>query len=173
MLQRILDNRATWTAAGLIAGLALSFAWSPRNLQAVATDRGENFALSTGTCDDTTEAVFTLDFLTGDLNGAVVHPVTKGLAAIMHHNVLKDLKIEAGKQPKLLMVTARADLRPFNGVQMGQCILCIAELNSGMMALYGFPYSPAVTNNRTGTPLRMDFIPLQVTNIRNTQVRGQ
>ncbi|MBS0209431.1 MAG: hypothetical protein JSS27_10780 [Planctomycetes bacterium] len=173
MIRRMLFSRVTWVIAGIAIGLGVSALIPQQTVQATATDRGENFAIATGSCDGTTDAIFTLDFLTGDLRGAVIHPVTKGLAAVMQHNVLKDLKVEAGKQPKFLIVTAACDLRSMGGIQMAQSILCVTELGSGVMALYGFHYSPAVTNSRTGTPAQLEFLPLLVTSIRNTQVRGQ
>ena len=54
---------------GLVAGLVLSGFWPHTPLYAVATDRIETFAMATGPVDDEVEAVYFLDFLTGDLAG--------------------------------------------------------------------------------------------------------
>lgn len=171
MVREIFSARLPWLIAGVAVGLAISMFAPSRNVQAVATDTGENFAICTGSADGDTEAVFTLDFLSGDLRGAVINPVTKTFAAGISRNILKDLKIEQGKTPKFLMVTAAMDLRSIGGTQMGSSVVCVAELNSGMMGIYAYPYSQAITQARTGVAPQLEFIPLQVFPIRTTTVR--
>ena len=56
---------------GLALGLVLSGLWPHTPLHAVSTDRGETYAIATGPVDNEVEAVYFLDFLTGDL-GAIV-----------------------------------------------------------------------------------------------------
>ncbi len=55
--------------AGLIGGLILGGLWPHTPLYAIATDRADTFAMATGFLDSETrtEAVYFLDFLTGDL----------------------------------------------------------------------------------------------------------
>ena len=69
-------SRGMWLVVGVVVGVAVASVWPRTMLQAVATDRAENFAIATGSADGEVEGVFTLDFLTGDLTGAVLSPNT-------------------------------------------------------------------------------------------------
>jgi len=59
-------------AAAFVLGLLTAGYWPNVPVHAVATDRTEGFAMATGYCDDSVEAVYFLDFLTGELSAAVV-----------------------------------------------------------------------------------------------------
>ena len=71
-------GRHGWTvglALGLLLGLMIGGLWPDTPLHAVATDRGEDFAICTGFVDDGVEAIYFLDFLTGVLRAGVLSNV--------------------------------------------------------------------------------------------------
>src|SRR4051812_6114177 len=65
------NSKLTWLAVGLMAGVVIglnaSGLWPQVPLHAVATHGQDNFAICTGPLDDEIEAIFVLDFATGDL----------------------------------------------------------------------------------------------------------
>ncbi|HEX4132501.1 MAG TPA: hypothetical protein VHZ24_20890 [Pirellulales bacterium] len=173
MFIRIFRAPAVWLAAGLAAGLAIGFFWPQAPLHAVATDRVESFAICTGMADVGHEAIFTLDFLTGDLSGAVINPTTRQFSALYKRNIMNDLKVETGKNPKFVICTGQVDLRPIGNVQWGACCVYVAEVTTGIMGVYSFPYNPSLTNNNRGGAVAAQFELLQAVPIRNATVREQ
>lgn len=158
-------------AVGLAGGIVLSQFWPQTPLHAVATDRGQNFAIATGPVDAGVEAFFFLDFLTGQLRGAVLSNQSKNFQTLYEANVFADLtaviqlknaeimkanaqlqrsgapprpEIPIPQSPNYLMVTGLADLRrgPSVGVRPGQTMLYVTETNTGIVLVYMVPWSP-------------------------------
>jgi hypothetical protein len=171
MLHRITHARAAWLCVGLLAGLAVGMLVPREGLHATATDRVESYAICTGSADGDTEAVFTLDFLTGELSGAVINPTTRGFTASYKRNIMADLKVEPGKAPKFVLCTGRGELRPQGNLQFGGCFVYVAEVTTGMLGIYAFPFNTAIQNNNRGGTLTSDFILVQAVPIRTTAVR--
>jgi hypothetical protein len=71
MFHVLKHRRLVWLGMGLVGGLILCGVWPQTPLHAVATDRSETFAVATGFVDEGIEAVYFLDFLTGDLSAVV------------------------------------------------------------------------------------------------------
>ena len=116
MLRKFRQNRLVWLAFGLLAGLLIGGVLPNTPLHAVATDRIDTFAMATGPVDDDVEAVFFLDFLTGDLRAVVLGRQGKGFTAFYEYNaVFNDLGIDPNKTPKFMMVTGSANLRRGGG----------------------------------------------------------
>jgi hypothetical protein len=166
MLRKLRQNRLVWLAFGLLAGLVIGGALPDTPLHAVATDRIETFAMATGPVDDDIEAVFFLDFLTGNLRAVVLGRQGKGFTAFYEYNaVFSDLGIDPNKTPKFMMVTGVANLRRGGGaVQPSRAIVYVAEVTSGKMAAYAIPWSSQMY--ATGRVIRQPLIPLAVTPFR-------
>src|SRR5580698_2621808 len=98
----------------LLIGMLFAGCWPNVPLHAVATDRADGFAMATGYCDDSVEAVYFLDFATGDLSAAVVSKQTGRFNAFYTYNVSADLA-GSGKSPRYLLTTGTADLRRTGG----------------------------------------------------------
>ena len=62
--------------AGLVIGLNIQGLWPSVPLHASATHGLERFAIATGLVDERVEALYFLDYLTGDLRAAVINPKT-------------------------------------------------------------------------------------------------
>ncbi len=147
--------------------------WPPNAVHGVATDRYENFAIATGPLDNEVEAVYFLDFLTGDLKAAVLNINTATFTSFYTHNILQDMGVDPAKNPRYLMVTGVADLRRVAGsnVRPGASVVYIAELTTGKIAAYAVPWSPDL--HKRGTPFQGQLMPLDVTQFRTTAVRDQ
>lgn len=170
MIDRFAHSRPVWLVAGIVLGLAAGGLFPHAPLHATATDRQESFAIATGNVEAGIDAIYMLDFLTGDLRAAVLNPNNRAFTSTFMHNVMADLKVEQGKSPRYLMVTGNADLRPTGQVQWGGSVLYVAELSSGNMAVYGMPWNPAALN-RPLNP-QSPLVLLQVVPFRTTAVRG-
>ena len=120
-------------------------------LHAVATHGGENFAIATGPVDENVEGVYTLDFLTGDLQCFVFNHQTYKLAGWFKTNIAKDLTPERGKKPSYLLTTGA--IKPggtYSNFKPAGCICYVADGNTGEIACYTYPWTQAATS--TGVP---------------------
>ena len=127
-----------WTSAILAVGIAvggrLPGAAPPRAAAATAL-ADASFAVCTAPIDATSEALFVLDFETGDLTGSLLQPA--GLGVTYRYNVLKDLDFKAGKvkNPKFLLVPGLAS---FNGNnRLAPSVLYVTDAATGVTAAYG------------------------------------
>jgi hypothetical protein len=144
----MLKSRGTVLALGvllgLIVGLNLVGLWPQIPVHATATHGQENFAMCTGPVDADIEAIYSLDYLTGELRAAIVSNQNGKFLSLFEANVAKDLAIVgAVKNPKFLMVTGIADVR--RGAQAAQpskSLLYVSEVTSGQIAAYAIPWSP-------------------------------
>jgi hypothetical protein len=151
-----------------VLGVLAAGYWPNVPIHAVATDRSEGFAMATGYCDDQVEAVYFLDFLTGDLSAAVVAKQTGRFNAFYTYNVAGDLAVSPGRAPRYLMTTGNADLRRSGGKQqsLSRALVYVAELNSGKVGAYAIPWSSSAWN--AGQTLRGQFTLLDVGRFRST-----
>ncbi|MFZ5829556.1 MAG: hypothetical protein ACOY3P_05690 [Planctomycetota bacterium] len=151
---------------GLIGGLVLGGLWPQTPLHAVSTDRLETFAIATGPVDDEVEAVYFLDFLTGELKAAVLGKQSgKFTAFFAYPSVMNDLGIDPSKNPKFLMVTGLADLkRGTTRLQPSRSVVYVAEVTTGKLAAYAIPWSPSATSNNQ--QIRQTLVPLDVVQFR-------
>lgn len=164
---------AACIAGGVAIGSLLTRGVPPIMVNATATQSHDNFVVATGMVGKGLEAVFFLDFLTGDLKATVVDERRGGFNAFYEYNIAADFNLGTVKNPKYLMVTGLAlDARGRGaGSQLGQSIVYIVEATSGQVAAYGLPWSPS--HAASGKPQRGTFIPLAKSSLRNTFVRDQ
>ncbi len=162
---------ALWAGlgVGLVAGMLLAVCWPNVPLHAVSTDRTDGFAIATGYCDESVEAVYFLDFVTGELTAAVVSRQNGRFNAFYTHNVVADLGINPGKPPRFLLTTGTADLRRSGGKTMAlsRSLVYVAELQSGNVAAYAIPWSSSAWN--AGQTLSGDFTLLSVGRFRGAR----
>lgn len=165
MSRRVFNNRFVWMAAGLVGGFVLTTLLPRAPIHAVATDRIDTFAIATGPVDSEFEAVYFLDFLTGDLRAAVLGKNTGTFIAFFNYNVLQDLGVDPTKNPRFLMVTGLANLRRTAGRQhLSMSMVYVAEVTTGNVAAYAVPWSP--TMQTSTQPVIQSMIPVAVTKFR-------
>ncbi len=157
-----------WLAVGIgvLIGLALSGLWPHAPLYAVGTDRTDTYAIATGPLDTEVEAVYILDFLTGDLKAVVLGQQGHNWSAYFHANVAQDMQIDPQKTPKFMMVTGVVALRRAGGsrLQPSNSTCYVAEATTGQIAAYVVPWSPSMY--RANQPQSGDLKPVALTRFR-------
>ncbi len=156
-------------AAAAVVGLVLGGFWPRSPLYAVATDRSDNLVITTVPVDESVEAIFVLDGLTGTLRGGVPSYRAKGLfQATWERNVNADLlgyikefnaglqkaaarrgglarpEIQIPQSPKFMMTSGLIDIRGVTAsTRPGRSILYVVEATSGVVLAYIVPWSAA------------------------------
>jgi len=104
----------------------------------------ESFAVCTTPIDGNIDAIFMLDFQTGDLTGGVLNQNTAKFTTSYRHNVLNDLGFKPGqvKEPRFLIVPGRASFAGNAGNRMAQSVLYVTDVGTGVTVAYGIPWSP-------------------------------
>lgn len=156
-------NRLPWLIAGLGLGLCVSWMWPHEPMHAATVDRDEKFAMITvpvkdvqfAGVKDSLDGIFVLDFLTGQLRGAVLDPRSGQFSTAYLRSVASDFQVDPNATARYAVTTGVANLPNQGRVQMSSGVIYVGELNSGMVMAYGFPYSD---NQRSATPIPM--IPL-------------
>lgn len=171
-LQRLNVQRALFLLVGVAIGAAGS-GWLPHTpLHATATHGQDNFTLATGSVDEEVEAVFFLDFLTGDLKAAVLNTRTHKFTAFYKYNILKDLGAAGVKNPRYLMVTGRAALqRGANVARIGTSVVYVCEVSSGRVMAYGVPWVPG--RAALGNIIKAELVPLDGVQFRDVELRRE
>ena len=146
-------KKSRWPVAmgiGLVAGLVLSGFWPYTPLHAVSTDRADTYAMATGPVDTEVEAVYFLDFLTGDLGALVLGKQPGVWTGFFRTNVSADLAVDPQKNPEV--PDGHRHGRPAAGRRLAQqpssAVCYVAEITSGKVAAYAIPWSPLDVRRR-------------------------
>jgi hypothetical protein len=132
-------------AIGLAIGLIMGGLWPHTSLHAVATDRADTYAVATGPVDDEVEAIYFLDFLTGDLRAMVIGRQAGGFCGYYTFNVASHLGIDPAKNPRYMMVTGVSNLRRGGSrSQLSRAVVYVAEVTSGKVGAYAIPWNPSM-----------------------------
>ena len=137
----------------------------------------ESFSICTGHGEEGYEAIYFLDHLTGDLKSFVVGRSGRnfGVLSSGFANVLQDMKIDPGKNPKLLMVSGLSDLtRGGRGgnVVPSRSIIYVAEITSGQCAAYAMQCNANAHNAGQVTP-PAQLVPIAGFKFRNASAKGK
>jgi hypothetical protein len=168
-------NRPTMFVIGLVLGLfiggiAIRGIGPGIPISATATEGLDKFAIATGQVDPGMEALYFLDYLTGDLRAAVINPKTGKFTAFFTHNIAADFV--AVKNPRYLMVTGLTQMpRGRAGFQFADSTIYIAEANSGQVAAYSIPWNSSM--QAAGKPQQGTFVPLDRLEMRTAFVRDE
>ena len=146
-------------AAGLSLGLIMGGLWPKTALHAMATDRVDTYAMATGMVDEDVEAVYFLDFLTGELRALVLGKQMGGMSGIYSLNVAADLGIDPAKNPRYMMVTGVVSLRRGGSrMQASRAVVYVAEVTSGKMGAYAIPWNPSLAAAGQTMFLKLDRV---------------
>ena len=150
-----MSERLVLLAVGLVAGLAIASFW-PHEPAYANTDRTQQFAMCTGPVGgfvgltNPIDGVFTLDFLTGDLKGAVVSLVPgAGFTSYYQRNIVADFGLDPKTEGKYAICTGNAQLQGRQGATFASGVVYISELNSGKVICYAFPYKDNAPRGNT------------------------
>ena len=87
-----------------------------------------------GRSGDDIEAVYMLDYLTGDLKAAVLNVQTGKFMSFYEHNIAQGPADSAhARNPRYMMVTGEADMRRGSQGQIGSSVVYVAEFASGQI----------------------------------------
>lgn len=165
----LVRSRLVWVALGLAVGLLVSGLWPHVPLHAVGNDRFDTFAIATGPLDADVEAIYFLDFLTGDLRAAAINPRMGKFNAFFQVNILQAMSIDVAKNPKFLMITGVSSLRRGAGPQWGSSVVYVAETTTGVIGAFATPWAPQVAN--AGKTMTAPMVMLDMAKFRTAAVR--
>ena len=169
MNNRFANGRTVWLAIGLMAGCCLSYLWPHETVYARGQlDRNDQFVMfsTTATLDAGAEVVFLLDFLTGRLTGAVLNRQQEKFMTFYYRNVAADFQVDPDAKPKYAIIAGAANLQGRRGAQFAQSAIYVAELTSGRVIAYKFPYQ---NTNRVTPPIQL--IPMDAFPFREATVQ--
>jgi hypothetical protein len=174
MIQRLCNHTAL-LVVGMALGAVLTAGFHGLSVEqraiASATHGADNFAIATGMVDDGIEALYFLDFLTGDLRAAIISRRTGAFTGFFQYNVMDDFS-KIGEQPRFLMVTGQVDIpRGQGATQIAKSLVYIAEATSGQVYAYALPFNS--TLNAAGAGQLGGFIRVGGGSFRDAFVRDQ
>jgi hypothetical protein len=174
-MTRFIKSQPAVLAAGIVIGLVVGLnyrgAWPSVPLHATATHGLDKFAIATGPVDNGVEALYFLDYLTGDLRAAVINPKTGKFNSFYTRNIAADFG-GAGRATGYLLVTGYADMpRGANNFQFAQSIVYVADVTTGRIAAYTIPWNS--TLQAAGRTQYGEFQPLDVQQFRTAYIRDE
>jgi hypothetical protein len=142
MVGKLSDNRSLWLGVGLVAGLCISYCWPHEPGFAGTSDRDSKFGMVTCPVSFTedSEGVFVVDYLTGQLRGSVASMKTGKFTNFYYRNLAADFKVDPKIAPHYALVSGKGQLVGRGGLSMSTGLLYVAELTSGKVVCYAFPF---------------------------------
>ena len=105
-------------------------------------------AMATGGIDEGVEGVYTLDFVTGNLQCFVLPRGQQFAGGQFKTNILGDLPAEKGKTPNYVIVTGAYSVPAVSGnVKPANSVVYVADANTGMVVAYGLPWNRTQSNS--------------------------
>jgi hypothetical protein len=149
-------------AVGVAVGIQI--ARQPGRAHAAAAAIEDSFAVCTAPVGDGMEGLFMLDFETGDVSGGVLNQNSAKFSVGYRYNVLKDLGFKAGrvKNPKFLMVPGQVNLMGPQANKLGQAVLYVTDVATGVTAAYGVPWSTSAATAAGGAAAPFPLLLLDV-----------
>jgi hypothetical protein len=156
---------------GLVIGLNVQGIWPSVPLHATATHGLDKFAIATGFVDNTVEALYFLDYLTGDMRAAVINPKTGKFNSFFTRNIAADFG-GAGRTTGYLLVTGTVDMpRGTAKFQYARSVVYVCDATTGQVAAYTIPWNSSL--HAAGNPQYGEFQPLDVRHFRTAFVRDE
>lgn len=141
MKEKLTERKTFWLTAGTILGMMIAYYCPQEPAYADSAATGEKFSMCTvPTLAGQSEAVFVLDHLTGRLLGAAHSSQSGTFTQTYARNLAADFRVVDNAQ--YVMVPGRVDIRASGGAVPANGCVYVGELNSGLVNMYGFKYSP-------------------------------
>jgi hypothetical protein len=141
-------NQLPGLAAGIALGLAIACFCPHEPAYATTGDRAPHFSMVTVPVSDAAlgivdplDGVFVLDFITGQLKGAVLNRQNGKFASFHFRDLAKDFDVPPNLDPEFCMVSGFGQMPNPAGKQMASGMICVGELNSGKVVAYSFPWT--------------------------------
>lgn len=137
------QQKIVWMLTGLVAGLGIAQFWPHEPVAAGTADRDSKFGMATVPVSftDGTEGVFVIDYLTGELKGAMANPRIGKFTNFYYRSLAADFNVDPKAEPHYVMVTGqRGQNIGQAGVSLAAGMIYVGELTSGKIVAYTFPY---------------------------------
>ncbi|QDU80363.1 hypothetical protein Pla110_20900 [Polystyrenella longa] len=146
---------------GVLAGITVSYCLPSQPTKASTVDRAEKFIMATCPVDGSSEAVFVLDLLSGQLRGAWLNPRSGRFTNFYSYNIAGDFNIDpAAGQPSFTLTTGVASLPNTGRAQNGNGVIYVAELTTGQVNAYMLQYNTNQNQQNQQAPItRLDSFP--------------
>jgi len=145
---RIGDSRGLWLVGGLLVGMGIAYFWPHEPIRADQADRNDKFGMISVAATNNvaglggSEAIFILDFLTGRLQGFYLNPQVGRFTQTYFRDVATDLKLEEkGAAQQTYAFVGGLGQMVGQGAQFGAAMVYVAELSSGSLVGYAFPFT--------------------------------
>lgn len=136
-----------WLATGVIIGLVLGGLVPPMPLHGSTAASVEGFSICSAELESGQEGIYYLDYQTGDLSGAFLHPRNYKFINLYKYNILKDFA--EAKTPKFMMISSSTPMIfPQGNIRPSVGIVYVVEITSGIACAYAAPYA----TNRESIP---------------------
>lgn len=143
-----------WLLLGLVTGGGIAWTLPHRAIHAYSSDRNDKFTMTTAVTGPTTEAVFVLDFLTGQLRGFALDRSAQQFMVVYNRSVAADFRVDANKTTRYALVSGMAQRTTRGNQSWAPSYLYVAELSTGRVQCYAIPYRD------TRTPTTIQLIPV-------------
>ena len=154
-LLKPLGSRVAWLILGIGIGSGLSWAWPSQDAVAFTSDRNDKFAMTTALSGPTAEAVFVLDFLTGQLRGFALDRSASQYMWIYSRAIAQDFGVDPNKPARYSIVSGLAQANGRGGASFAPSYIYVAELSSGRVQAYAIPFR----TQRGSTPTQLIPVP--------------
>lgn len=149
-----------YLASSLSAGHAAKAEFDALKLHATSAAGGKQISLATGLIDNTTEGIYVLDHLTGNLQCWVISPRTSEIAAVFRTNVNRPLELDRAGEKDFVMATGVFE---FTGGNAGQTtpassIVYVGDGNSGNVAAFGLQFNRTMIQKGTFQEGALQFL---------------
>lgn len=164
------QQRLVWTLTGLVAGLGIAQFWPHEPVAAGTSDRDAKFGMVTCPVSGSVEGVFVLDFLTGQLKGALYDPRQGGFNRFYYRNLALDFQVDPSGKPAYAIVSGVSGQgavgRTGSSAAPSSGTIYVAEMTSGTVAAYTAPYTTRATPKPIEMPVLGTF-PFRAPTIRD------
>lgn len=154
-LLKPLGSRLAWLALGVVIGGGLTWAWPSQSASAFTSDRNDKFAVTSAPTGPTSEAVFVLDFLTGQIRGFALNRNANGYMWVYSRSIAQDFGVDPNKPARYAMISGLAQPSGRGGASYAPSYIYVAELSTGRIQPYAIPYR----TQRGSTPTQLIPVP--------------
>lgn len=139
-LLKSLTIRSVLVLLGAAIGASAIWAWPKTPVFAFSSDRNDKFAMTTAATGPGTEAVFVLDFLTGQIKGFALDRTAERFMAVYSRSVAQDFQVDPNKPARYAIVSGLAARSGRGGASWAASYLYVAELSTGRVQAYAIPF---------------------------------
>lgn len=137
---KTLARRLTLLLLGVAIGAGVVWSWPRKPVFAYSSDRNDKFSMTTALTGPTSEAVFVLDFLTGQLKGFSLGRTSERFMMVYSRSIAQDFQVDPNKPARYALVSGLAQRSGRGATSWAASYLYVAELSTGRVQAYAIPF---------------------------------